>query len=249
VRHIKGRRHAGIEEEGQRPMERNRRVAGERLMEPARKPLFDRSWLKVVVVIFVLEVALFAALSFVTLPADQANSLLNDTQGLVSQMQNDSLISKTIDIFVNNVRIALEEFVPGFGWYLFFGVTVTTGQIYSALGSSSGVPAALLLITTFLSPHSWFELAAYAVALAESFFLVNAAVRRRLRAEVPRAASAVLLVVFMLFFAAFLEAISIEYSFEGFAYAWAVVVVAAFPLYWLFRNLHRPARSPSTSQV
>jgi uncharacterized membrane protein SpoIIM required for sporulation len=174
---------------------------------------------------------------------------LNDTQGLVSQLQNDSLIFKTIDIFVNNVRIALEEFVPGLGWYFFFGVTLTTGQIYSALGSSSGVPAALLLITTFLSPHSWFELAAYAIAVAESFFLVYAAFRSRLRAEVPRVASAVLLVIFMLFFAAFLEAIAIEYSFEGFAYAWGVVVVAALPLYWLLRNLRRPPSVASTSQV
>ncbi len=218
-------------------------------MEPARKRLFDNSWLKVVVVVFVLQVALFAAVSFVTLPADQANSLLNDTKGLVSEVQNASLISKTIDIFVNNVRIALEEFVPGFGWYLFFGVTLTTGQIYSALGSSSGIPAALLLITTFLSPHAWFELAAYAIAVAESFLLVYAAFRRGLRAEVPRAAISVLLVVLTLFFAAFLEAISIEYSFEGFAYAWAVVVVAAFSLYWLFRNLRRPTRGASISQV
>lgn len=213
-------------------------------MEPARKPLFDNSWLKVVVVIFVLQVALLAAVSFVTLPADQANSLLNDTKGLVSEMQNASLISKTIDIFVNNVRIALEEFIPGFGWYLFFGVTLTTGQIYSALASSSGVPAALLLITTFLSPHAWFELAAYAIALAESFLLVYAALTRGLRAEVPRAAISVLLFVFMLFFAAFLKAISIQYSFEGFAYAWAVVVVAAFPLYWLFQYFRRRPVTP-----
>jgi uncharacterized membrane protein SpoIIM required for sporulation len=215
-------------------------------MEPARKPLFDVSWLKVVMVIFILEVALFAALSFVTLPADQANSLLNDTQGLVSQLQNDTLISKTVDIFVNNVRIALEEFVPGLGWYLFFGVTLTTGQIYSALGSSSGFPAAFLLITTFLSPHAWFELAAYAIAVAESVLLVVAVFRRSLRFEVRRAADAVLLVVSMLFFAAFLEAISIEYSFEGFAYGWAVVVVFAIPVYWLFRSSRRRPVAPPT---
>jgi uncharacterized membrane protein SpoIIM required for sporulation len=213
-------------------------------MEPARKPLLDTNWLKVVPVIFVMEVALFASLSLVTLPADQVNSLLNDTQGLVSQLQNDTLISKTIDIFVNNVRIALEEFVPGLGWYLFFGVTLTTGQIYSALGSSSGVPAALLLITTFLSPHAWFELAAYAIAVAESIFLVNAVFRRSLRFEVRRAAGAVLLVVAMLFFAAFLEVISIEYSFEGFAYAWVVAAVVIIPVYWLFRSSRRRPAAP-----
>jgi len=213
-------------------------------LEPARGQLFDNGWFKAVIVVFVLEVILFAALSFVVIPADQANSLLQDTQGLVSQLQNESLLSKTVVIFSNNVRIALEEFVPGLGWYMFIGVTLTTGEIYSALGFSSGVPAALLLVMTFLSPHSWFELAAYAVAVAESFFLVNAAVKRRLRDEVPRATIAVLLVVFMLFFAAFLESISIQYSYEGFLVAWAVVAVAAFPLYLLFRNLRRLPVAP-----
>jgi hypothetical protein len=215
-------------------------------MEPARRPLFDRSWLMAVLVVFILEVALFAALSFVALPADQASSLLNDTQGLVNQLQSDTLASKTVDIFVNNVWIAIQELIPVYGWNLFFQVTVTTGQIYSALGSSSGVPTSLLLVTTFLSPHSWFELLGYAVAVAESFFLVIAVFRRNLFFEVRRASAAILIVVSSLFFAAFLEAISIEYSFEGFAYAWAVVVVVAVSLYWLIRRARRrPAAPPS----
>jgi hypothetical protein len=213
-------------------------------MEPARRPLSNRTWLKAVVVIFVLEVATFGTLSFVALPADQASSLLNDTQGLVNQLQNDNLMAKTLDIFINNVRIALEEFIPGLGWYLFFGVTITTGQIYSALGSSSGVPASLLLLATFLSPHSWVELAAYAVAVAESFFFVIAAFRRNILSEFRRAAASIMLVISLLFFAAFLEAISIEYSFEGFAYAWAVVVVVALFAYWLGRRLRRRPVTP-----
>ncbi|MGA1974502.1 MAG: stage II sporulation protein M [Conexivisphaerales archaeon] len=214
-------------------------------MMSSREPLFDRKWLILVLAVFVGQVALFAAFSTIKVPADQANSLLNDTKAIVAQMENEPLLLKALDIFLNNVSIALREFVPVLGWYIFYEATLTTGQIISSLAVSSGVPVSLLLITTFLSPHSYVEFMAYAVAVTESFLLAYSIPMRRLRAELPRAMSSLALAVFMLLFAALLESISIQYGFIGYAYAWGVLVLSVFPLYWLNRRLHWPAPAPT----
>jgi uncharacterized membrane protein SpoIIM required for sporulation len=221
-------------------------------MLPAGRQSLDRRWLILVVSIFVFEVALFAVVSSMPLSAAQTNSLLNDTQGVVTQMQNEPLAFKATDIFSNNAWIALFEFVPVFGWIRFFTVTFTTGQVISALASTSGVPAVLLLITTFLSPHAWIELMAYAVAVAESLLLVYALLRRRLRAEIPRAAESLALAFLMLLFAAFLEALTVQYSsatsLAGFGYAWVVAVVVVLAFYWAWRKARGPS-PPSTPET
>jgi uncharacterized membrane protein SpoIIM required for sporulation len=211
-----------------------------------RRPLFDKRWFILVLATFVLEVALFAVVSSISLSSAQVTSLINGTQGTLTQIDNAPFAYKVVDIFSNNMEIASLEFVPVFGWIRFVTVTYSTAQVISALASSYGVPAALLLIVTFLSPHSWIELMAYAVAVAESVLLAYAVPARRLHAELFRAVASVPLVILMLMFAAFLEAITVQYGtvqndFTGFGYAWGVAIAVGLALYLLHRRL-RPSR-------
>jgi uncharacterized membrane protein SpoIIM required for sporulation len=226
-------------------MKRNRGADGEDPLLASRRPLFDRKWLILVLSIFVLEVAFFAVISSIPVSAAEADPLLNDTQGILAQIQNEPLALKAVDIFANNARIAVLEFVPFFGLVSFAEVTFSTGQVISALAYFSGVSAALLLVATFLSPHAWIELMAYAAAVAESVLLVYSASAGHLRAELSRAAASLALVMLMLMFAAFLEAITVEYSQDGFLYAWGVAIVAALAFYWLYHN----ARPKEVSRV
>jgi len=200
---------------------------------------FDRRWLTLVLATFVFEVALFAVVSNVPLSPSDANSLLNDTRAILSQIENEPLMFNALDIFANNALIAVFEFVPFLGWIRFVEVTILTGQVISALASSSGVPASILLITTFLSPHSWVELMAYAVAIAESILMVYSAFAKRLKEELSRAAASFALVILMLMVAALLEAITVQYSIEGFVYAWAVALAIGLAVSWAYLRMRR----------
>lgn len=206
-------------------------------MQSARLPVFTKSWLALVLAAFVLEVVLFAVFTTLPVSPSDANSLLNSTQGMLNRIGQESFAMKTLDIFANNVRIAAVEFVPGVGWYLFYLATSATSQILSALSVSTGIPSSFILLTLFISPHAWVELLAYAIAVAESVLLVVALTRRTVRAELSRAAASLILAALMLVFAAFLETITLELDLYGIVVAWAVVIVAAYPAYRIFRLL------------
>jgi len=213
-------------------------------MFPAERQIFDRRWLILVLITYVVEIAFFAIVSLTPLSASQSNSILNGTSGALNQIQSEPFPFKVISIFLNNAGIMVLEFVPILGWIRFASVTLATGQVLSALGSTSGVPAAFLLIVTFLSPHSWIELSSYAVAVAESFLLLYAIPARRLRAEVSRAAMSFGLAMLLLIFAAFLESITLEFGLDGFAYAWVLAILIGLGLYLVWRSQRRPPAPP-----
>ncbi len=217
-------------------------------MLPPGQRFFDRQWLVLVLVVFVVEIAFFTVVSATPLTAGQSDSILNGTQGILTEIENEPLALKAIDIFLNNAGIAVFEFIPITGWIKFYSVTLATGQVISALAASSGIPAPLLLITTFLSPHSWIELSAYAVAVAESLLLVYAIPKRRFRAELNRAVASVVLAMMLLFFAAFLEAITVQYDLIGFVYAWMVAVFVGLAIYAAWRRGRRHQTPPSGAE-
>jgi uncharacterized RDD family membrane protein YckC len=84
--------------------------------------------------------------------------------------------------------------------------------------------------------------------VAESFFLLYALATRRLLAELFRAAASVVLAIAMLMFAAFLEAITIEYGLPGFGYAWVVAVVVALVLFTVWRRVRTLAGVPTGAE-
>jgi uncharacterized membrane protein SpoIIM required for sporulation len=82
-------------------------------------------------------------------------------------------------IFINNMRIALMMFVPGFGAGLGVFSGYATGSVFAAIAESepalAGVPPQII----FLTPFGIMELFAYGLAMSRSGMLVYQFVKKR----------------------------------------------------------------------
>ena len=156
-------------------------------------------------------VAAFVALSVVvayastlTLPPGEASSISSQTQ---------SLPSTTKGIFLNNVQIALTEFIPVYGPVFGILVSYDTGVATAALSQAnpqahlSGLELFLFLI---LTPIYWLEFFSYSLAVEESIAVViwiALSVKNRSldKTELKWLVGSILAVVIVLFFSARLE--------------------------------------------
>jgi uncharacterized membrane protein SpoIIM required for sporulation len=138
---------------------------------------FARKGLILCAVMFVVEVILFFGVSSLPFLPGEKTAYQSQSSQLSSQFQNASLPTTFWGIFSNNYRIALLEFIPLFGPFLFAFSLYATARILEVEAITYGLPAAILGISLFLLPHSWLELPAYGVATAEGLLLVYAAVK------------------------------------------------------------------------
>jgi len=129
-------------------------------------------------------------------------------QSLNSQVQ--SIPATTIGIFLNNVKIALVEFVPLVGPIYGAYTSYSTGVAIAAISQAnpkaqiSGLESFLILM---LTPIFWLEFFCYSLAVEESISLIISLGKRDLvRGEWKWLVASILAVVVVLFFSARLEA-------------------------------------------
>ena len=182
--------------------------------------LFARRGLMVIIALFVIEMVLFFAVSSLPfLPGEQA-AYLNQSKQIGDQFQGASLAQQFWGIFVNNYGIALRELIPGFGLILFGLSLYATARILEVISvQDHASPLVVVLVLLLLFPHSWLELPAYAVATAESIFIVYAVVKWlfdttgsgiRLRPQLGLFIINFLIVTAMLLVAALFESVEIQ---------------------------------------
>jgi uncharacterized membrane protein SpoIIM required for sporulation len=193
------------------------------------------------VILFILQLALFYI--FVSLPMsnDEASSLASSYSSLNETIQTQtSLFSKAMYIYTHNLFVAFGEILPFFG-VIFFGYsTYVTSRTLEALSVVqpalvNNLSPQLIVTALLLFPHSWLELPAYALALTENLYIIEAIFRRRLREEYHRAIIVAILIAVQLFVAATVEATELQYP-EQAIYLW---IPSALYLYLFYRLIKR----------
>lgn len=135
---------------------------------------FARRGLLLCLVLFLIEVVLFFVVS--SLPFSSAGEqtfYTNQSKQISDEFQNATLPVEFWGIFTNNYQIALRELVPGLGPVLFAASLYATARVLEVISMNDHIsPLLVVLVLLLFFPHSWIELPAYAVATAESIFLL-----------------------------------------------------------------------------
>jgi hypothetical protein len=79
-----------------------------------------------------------------------------------------------VGIFTNNFRVATVELIPVLGLFTFGLSLYETARIVEVIAIVKSVGVGLALANLFFLPSTWLELPAYAIATAESIYLVYA---------------------------------------------------------------------------
>ncbi|MDA4131027.1 MAG: stage II sporulation protein M [Thaumarchaeota archaeon] len=115
----------------------------------------------------------FLVLSFIFAYSSTIQVNQSDAASLSESFKN--IDTSVVGIFVNNVQIALLEFIPGFGPGFSAYSSYSTGLVLSAVAqtnSSIGVTGLELYFGLLLTPIYWLEFACYSLAVEESIAVV-----------------------------------------------------------------------------
>jgi uncharacterized membrane protein SpoIIM required for sporulation len=133
--------------------------------------IFEDGWEKTAAEVFIVEVVLLFILSAVPLPSSISSVLLSQYQYLKGGIYAQGFLAAAITIFLHNFLNATLELLPLIGTLWFLVSTSITSITVSAIGPSLGASGPLIVFSLFLSPHTWLELPAYALAATEGIYL------------------------------------------------------------------------------
>jgi len=155
-------------------------------------------------IVFLILVGFTAVGSATTLERSEAERILEDVRKIIPDKPN------AIDIFSNNIMIALLMLIPGFGLILAPYVLYNTGLVFSATGLANNVSGITLLLTTTILPFFWLEFAAYAASVTQNLYLIWAIKSKNLRYELRNLAFTIIIVTALLLLGAWIEMIFIS---------------------------------------
>lgn len=188
---------------------------------------FVRRGLKVVVIVFLIELVLFVTTASVPFFSGEQEWYSENAEQIVNRLSGATPLGQVVEIFGNNIRVALIEFIPGFGAVFFSASIYQTARITQAIALNLDFPSQILLVILFLLPHSWLELPAYAISTSEGIFLLYSAARwlasrepGRMRMELGQLLLSIILVVVTLGVAAIFEVTEVQLGLIGLA-MWA----------------------------
>lgn len=113
-----------------------------------------------------------------------------------------------LNIFINNMQIALISFIPIIGSVWMASVQYNTGYIMGNLAKAYGIDFILVISFSIASPNGLLEYSAYILALSESFMLVYSVLEKTVRERLSKHTWKTLLIVFgLLLIAGIVEAV------------------------------------------
>jgi len=217
------------------------------------KIIIGKRW-PLIVALFVLEIGLVVVVSnsaFFPTELTTYEKQYNSTAAVLNQ----TAVAQVGDIFTNNFRVAIIELVPFIGLGIFGLSLYETARIVEVIGIVKGVGAGFALANLFLLPSTWLELPAYAIAAAESVYLVYAGYRgfkdgwARFVREIRFLIVNIVLIAAVLVVAATFEVTEIQFE-QGPPQTQAdalltwlpfVVVLAGFLIFWRRARREGPA--------
>ena len=165
--------------------------------------------------LFVFELAIIILVSTSSfLPSEM--STYEKQYNSTTVVLNQSAAGQEAAIFSNNLRVAMYEMVPLVGAAVFGLSLYETARIVEVIGIVQGKGVGIALGTLFFLPSTWLELPAYAIAVAEGFYLASAIARGfrsgwvKLVREIRFLVASVFLVALVLVVAATFEVTEIQ---------------------------------------
>jgi uncharacterized membrane protein SpoIIM required for sporulation len=142
------------------------------------KIIVGKRW-PLIAMIFVMEIAgLVIVANSAFFPGERAifEKQYNSTELIL----NTSAVGQVGGIFVNNLKVAIFELVPPVaaaiyglaGLAIFVFSIYDTGRVVEVIAQINGISVGLTLANLFSLPSTWLELPAYAIASAESLYLL-----------------------------------------------------------------------------
>jgi uncharacterized membrane protein SpoIIM required for sporulation len=136
------------------------------------KIIVGRRWL-LIAILFLVEIAMIVFIAnSAFLPSELG--IYERQYNSTSAVLNQSAAGQVMGIFSNNFRVAIVELVPLLGLAIFGLSLYETARIVEVIAIVKNVGVGLALGNLFFLPSTWLELPAYAIAAAESFYLVYA---------------------------------------------------------------------------
>lgn len=177
--------------------------------------------LAIVLGFFVLTIVFPADPGFRQTLTQQANSTMSTL--------STSPPSLVFELFANNMRVALLESIPAFGFFFLPLSIYASGVIIQGLAVTANVsPAAVAVFYLFL-PFTFVELSGYAVAFVSGTMLIFAWRRKRLHREAQVFVLELAAVAVILAVAAVMETISIVSPLAGIL-LWIPLAAAMVPI-------------------
>jgi len=196
--------------------------------ESAFDMLFERGRVTFIAIVLLVEVALFMLAIVVPVDANLRQQLVAQGQSALPST-NTSAGALVGLIVANNLRVALLEMVPAFGFILLPISILASGIIVQGFAISNAVSPAVVAFSYLLLPFTFVELLAYAIALVSGTMVLVAWRRRRLHREAKVFALEIAAIVVVLTVAAAMETISIFSPLLGIL-LWLPLAVAAVPV-------------------
>lgn len=159
---------------------------------------------------FVFCIVVMIAGTITPLSAQQAKSWNQDLNQVSTSYENMALWEGALSLFEHNFMIDLIMFVPIVGQIVGSFVLYNTGLAVNAESTDTTInpthwPAILIMLSLFISPHSWLEFIAYATAFAASIWLLRSIIRGGAKREIKRTGMFILICAGLLLLAAFIE--------------------------------------------
>ena len=137
------------------------------------KIIVGRRW-PLIAILFVVEIGVIVVIANSAIPSSELTTYENQYNS-IAPILNQSATGQVVGIFANNFRVATVELIPALGLAIFGLSLYETARIVEAIGVIKGVGVGFALANLFFLPSTWLELPAYAIAAAESVYLVHAA--------------------------------------------------------------------------
>jgi len=126
---------------------------------------------RLMLALFLLELAaIFIVSNSPFFPGEQTT--YQNQYNSIKPVLNQSALGQVASIFENNLRVAIFEMLPGIGPFVFAFSIYETARIVEVIGITNTAGAPATLATLFFLPSTWLELPAYAMAVAESIYLI-----------------------------------------------------------------------------
>jgi uncharacterized membrane protein SpoIIM required for sporulation len=134
------------------------------------KIIAGRRW-PLIALLFAAEFVVVVYAANLTLSPSQLSSY--ETQyNSITPVLNATAAGQITGIFANNIKVAMVELFPILGLVIFGVSLYQTAKIIEVIGIINGHGTAFALTNLFALPSTWLELPAYAIAVAESIYLV-----------------------------------------------------------------------------
>ena len=159
---------------------------------------------RIFLIVFFLLIGFTALGSATTIDRGEADKILENVRKTVPATPS------IIDIFSNNLRVALLMLIPGLGLILAPYVLYNTGLVFSASGVVNDISGITLFLTATILPFFWLEFAAYAASVTQNIYLIWAIKSKILKYEFRNLVYTIIAIVALLLLGAWVETIFVS---------------------------------------